>query len=356
MFKLSPIEKSKFTVFPDKVDRILAVTLGGLGDAILFSPVLKALRSIYPDAYIEMLLSNHLAQAVYENGDEVDKIVTINLNSKLFFENVSALIHYAIKSRIKGGFDIGVFATGLNPWIPPFLKYTAGVNRIYSAFHPPRFATDLECNIALARRFNRCISERHVFLSLNEESHKEADSVLKRHGLFLNDIKVIAVCPSTDLWHRPRWNLSKLKKIIKLLEATGFGGKVLIIGSSIEGEEWENISKDGTGEINLAGKLSIMASAAVISRCSLVLSNDGGLMHIAGAMGRPLIAIMPNAAITYKPPGKKSVIIRSNLPCSGCYPYRPKDCYVADCTEDISVEKVFQACYELLKENSKTFF
>ena len=95
MFNLSPIEKSKFTVFPDKVSRILAVTIGGVGDAILFSPVLKALRSTYPDAYIEMLLSNHLSQAVYENGDEVDKIVTINLNCKFFLDNVSALIHYA---------------------------------------------------------------------------------------------------------------------------------------------------------------------------------------------------------------------------------------------------------------------
>ncbi len=349
--RYSPMGKLEDLRSHSNVKRILAVTTGGLGDAILFSPVLKALRSSYPDAYVEMLLANHLAQSVYRNAGEVNNIAVVDLGHDFFLKNITELIRFSLRSRMKGGFDIGVFATGLNPRLSVFLKYTAGIRKIFSAPHPPRFATDLACNVALARRFDKRISESDVFFSLTEESHKEAEEVLRWHGLFLDQKNVIAVCPSTDLWHRPRWQLTKLKEIIRLLQANGFEGKIVIIGSSSEGKEWGNIAADGNEEINLAGKLSIMASASVISKCRLVLCNDGGLMHVAGAVGCPLVTVMPNAPMTYKPSGKKTVMIQSNLPCSGCYPERPNDCHVADCTEDISVEKVFQACKTLLSEN-----
>jgi heptosyltransferase-2 len=333
------------------VRRILAVTIGGLGDAILFSPVLKALRSSYPDAYVEMLLANHLAQAVYGNAGDVNNITVANLNHDFFLKNIAELICFSLRSRMKGGFDIGVFATGLNPRLSVFLKHAAGIRNIVSAFHPPRFATDLACNIALAQRFDERVTESETFFPLNSESRHEADQILKQHGLSWDSKNAIAICPSTHMWHRPRWGLTKLKRVIKLLRNNGFDGKILIIGSANEGQEWEHLLADGTGEINLAGQFSIMASASVISQCRLAICNDGGLMHVAGAVGCPLVTIMPNAPMTYKPPGEKTVMIQSNLPCSGCYPERPSVCNVADCTEDISVEKVFQACKILLSEN-----
>ena len=183
---------------------------------------------------------------------------------------------------------------------------------------------------------------------MTEESQREAEEIAYRHGLSLGVQNIIAVCPSTDFWFRPRWQLPKLNELIKLIRNSGLDCQVVIIGTSREGNEWNSAVGDHAGIINLAGKLSILASAYLISKCSLAICNDGGLMHVAGAVDCPTVAVMPNAPKTYKPPGKDTIMIQSNLPCSGCYPKRPNTCKIAHCTDDITVEKVFQVCHGLI--------
>ena len=104
-------------------------------------------------------------------------------------------------------------------------------------------------------------------------------------------------------------------------------------------------------DANLAGKLSILGSASLLSKCSLTIGNDGGLMHVAGAVGCPLVVVMPNTPLSYRPPGKNVKIIHSmHACCSGLYPHRPKDCKKPKCIEDISVEAAFKACKEILEQ------
>ena len=62
-------------------------------------------------------------------------------------------------------------------------------------------------------------------------------------------------------------------------------------------------------DANLAGKISIPAVAAILSKASLAIGNDGGIIHVAGAVGCPLVAIMPNTPSSYRPAGRKTKII-----------------------------------------------
>jgi len=336
-------------ISPNNVNRILAVTIGGLGDAILFSPVLRALRFRYPQAEIELLLASRLAELAFAKASEINRTILINISQSLLPLRVAKFVPFALRSRIYGGFDIGVFSTGLNPKLSVFLKSAAGIRNISCAPNPPAYTTDLACNVALAQHFNINISERDVFIPLTKESRVEAKEVLERHNIPWDEKKIIAVYPSTDLWHRPRWELTKLKQVVMLLLKEGFEGKVVIIGSSKEGEEWDQIEAEQRGEINLAGKLSILGSAWLLKKSCLALCNDGGLMHVAGAVGCPLVVIMPNAPLSYRPPGQKTVVIHPKLSCAdACYPRRPKICKISNCIDKITVEEVFQKCRNLL--------
>ena len=64
---------------PMQAGRILAVSMGGLGDTVLFGPVLRALRRKYPHSVIELLTANQLCREIYSGCPEVDSVV---VNSK----------------------------------------------------------------------------------------------------------------------------------------------------------------------------------------------------------------------------------------------------------------------------------
>lgn len=338
---------------PSNVNRILAVAIGGLGDTVLFSPVLNALRSRYPHAQIELLFASRLTHSAYASASQLNHITVLNLNSSFLPIKIAELLRFGFRSRVNGGFDIGVFATGLNSRLPSLLKLMAGIRRTESAPNPPTYGTDLACNLALARRFDDKISERDVFIPLTEESRVEAKEVLSRHGVSWDESRIIAVCPSTDLWKRPRWELKKLEKVIEQILKKQSKGKVIVIGSAEEGAEWDQTVSDCKEVLNLAGKLSLIGSASVLSKCRLAICNDGGLMHVAGAVGCPTVAIMPNAPPTYRPPGNKTKALHPKEAClRACYPRRPRSCEVAECRDGILVEEVLQASIDLLNERT----
>ena len=329
--------------------RIIAISLGGLGDTILFSPVLKALTTFDPSAQIELLVANRLAREVYSSVEKISRITFIHFNKPSLLLKTLSLVLYLIKCRIRGGFDVGLLATGLNPRFGTLLKHLAGVRNIFYAPEYPAFATDFECNLNFARRFDHNISRKDIFVPLTKNSEMEAKRISEQNNLRWSEEEIIAIYPSTELIHRPRWNLLKLLRVLRQIKVEGFRGKFVVVGSADEGRVWAILDKDKIADANLAGKLSILGSASFISQCTLTIGNDGGLMHVAGAVGCPLVVIMTNTPLSYRPPGENTIVIHSQYSCcDGLYPKRPNECTTAKCVEDITVDEVYKACLEYL--------
>ena len=103
--------------------------------------------------------------------------------------------------------------------------------------------------------------------------------------------------------------------------------------------------------INLAGKTTLREAIYLISQCRLFISNDSGLMHIAGALNIPTIALFGSTnPVTTAPAGNKSIIVRQEVSCSPCL----KETCPTDfrCMKMISVEDVFTAAQNLFQNNS----
>jgi heptosyltransferase-2 len=101
--------------------------------------------------------------------------------------------------------------------------------------------------------------------------------------------------------------------------------------------------------MNLAGKTTLREAIYLISQCRLFLSNDSGLMHIAGALNIPTIALFGSTnPVTTAPAGNQSVIVRREVSCSPCL----KETCPTDfrCMKLISVEDVLTAAQKLLKD------
>lgn len=333
--------------------KILLVTIGGLGDAVLFSPVIKALHARYPQAWTHLLVASRLTRSAYTGAPGIDSIACLDANSRSSFQLGMKLFKFCIQSRRRyGGYDLGVYATGLNPKLPFALKTMAGVRRTVCGPNPPEYHTDLECNVALARRFDTGTSSADSFVPISEAAEAEANEILQASGIQVGDT-LLAVYPSTDLPHRPRWPLSHFVEIIRRIRKQHAGGKIVVLGSRAEGRDWRVADAEHIVDANLAGRLSITASAAVLRRCSLAIGNDGGLMHVAGAVGCPMVAVMVNAPPTYSPPGLHTTVVRSQLECcSATYPIKPSWCHDTRCRQSVSFEEVYRACMEILTQTT----
>ncbi len=101
--------------------------------------------------------------------------------------------------------------------------------------------------------------------------------------------------------------------------------------------------------VNLAGKTNLKEAIAVISRCSLFISNDSGLMHVAGALNIPTVAIFGSTnPVTTSPVGERSIVIYKGASCSPCL----KETCPTDfrCMDMISVEEVYKIARGLVTQ------
>jgi heptosyltransferase-2 len=99
--------------------------------------------------------------------------------------------------------------------------------------------------------------------------------------------------------------------------------------------------------IDLAGRTNLNEAIALIARCDLFVTNDSGLMHVAGALGVPTVAIFGSTnPVTTSPMGERTVIVRKAVDCSPCLKQEcPTD---FTCMELVSVDEVFDESVRLL--------
>ncbi len=131
---------------------------------------------------------------------------------------------------------------------------------------------------------------------------------------------IVAFCPGAEFGPAKRWPVRHFASLAKSLIA--HGRSVWIFGSDKERALGEAIvAGAGTSEhcINLAGRTSLGGAIDLMALAESVVSNDSGLMHIAAALGRPLVALYGSSSPEHTPPLAAARIVRTAIECSPCY-------------------------------------
>jgi 3-deoxy-D-manno-octulosonic-acid transferase/heptosyltransferase-1 len=98
--------------------------------------------------------------------------------------------------------------------------------------------------------------------------------------------------------------------------------------------------------VSLAGQTSLKELAYLYTRCKLLVTTDTGPMHVAAAMGCPVVALFgPTAPWRTGPYGKGHAVIRADVGCSPCF---KKKCDHMTCMKEIGVEQVFKGVQEVM--------
>lgn len=159
-----------------------------------------------------------------------------------------------------------------------------------------------------------------------------------------SDARPVAVlCPGAEYGPAKRWPAEHFATLAKLLAARGFA--IWLIGSSADAPIGEAILAAQPGcAINLCGKTDLGSAIDLIAVAHLVVSNDSGLMHIAAALGRPLVALFGSSSPAHTPPrtdpAHPARIQYLALECSPCF---ARECPLGHfrCMRDLAPQVVF---------------
>ena len=162
--------------------------------------------------------------------------------------------------------------------------------------------------------------------------------------------KVAALCVGAEYGPAKRWPPQHFAALGKMLRARGF--QVWLVGSAKDAAVGAEAARLGEGAcLDLCGKTSLDQAVDLLASATVVVSNDSGLMHVAAALHKPLIAIYGSSSPGFTPPLSQSAHILSlNLACGPCF---KRECPLGhlDCLMKLEPQSVFDA---ITKENHGT--
>lgn len=165
-------------------------------------------------------------------------------------------------------------------------------------------------------------------------------------GLVKSTKPLLALCPGAEFGPAKQWPVEHYAELARRHRERK--GEVWIFGSDKDRPLGEQIrAKAGDAVQNLAGRTTLAEAVDLLSLASQVVTNDSGLMHVAAALGKPLVAIYGSTDPGYTPPlTTKAKVVRLGLECSPCFKRQCPKGHLK-CLRDISVHQVQSALFEL---------
>ena len=329
--------------------KILLIRLSSLGDIVLTTPVIRAVRVNFPNAYIAMLVAKQSADVLHENPN-LDEIITFDRSAKDKDTGEMWRIFRLLRER---KFTLAIDLQ--RKFRTEMLMYLSGA--------PARVGKGWLCTIRVLEQGNKHVTA-HYFdllhavgipaenpkleLFLAESERRDAVQRLKTAGVVDTRLKV-GLFPGAG-WKLREWMPERFAAIGARL-VQHFDADVLIFGGQKESELVHTVANlMQTRVIPFAGNLQIRQLAACIEQCDLFITNDTGPMHIAAAVGTPTISLFgPGNHIRFQPLGVLHETIRHAVPCSPCKQFTDK-CKDNICMKGIGVDEVWDSISRVLGE------
>ena len=151
---------------------------------------------------------------------------------------------------------------------------------------------------------------------------------------------IVALCPGAAFGSAKRWPIEHFARVAQA--CAGDGKAVWLFGSESEQSLCEDVASRVPGTVNLAGRADLATAIDLLSAVDCVVANDSGLMHVATALNRPVIALFGSTSPDFTPPlGERAVILREPQPCSPCF---ARTCPLGHlrCLVDLSPDRVLR--------------
>ncbi len=350
-------------------EKILVRGVNWIGDAVMTLPALKALRKAYPNSHLSLLVRPGVA-AIFEKDPAIDEVILYEergMTGKLKLAWRLRRAGFSTAILFQNAFDAALLA--FLSGIPERVGYDRdGRGRLLTRRVPyhceDREMHHVEYYLALLRAAGipAASSKPWIFLSLDERlAAREKMGMLRRPVLGIN--------PGAAYGSAKRWLPSRFAEVAEWFMKDTRGSVVIFGGEKerdIADEIERSVVSEGRGApegaprregtlLNLAGNTSLRELVALIAECDVLLSNDSGPMHVAYAVGTPLVALFGSTSPDLTGPvGEGNAVLRADIPCSPCF---ERAC-VSDhrqCMYDILSEDVYLAIKRVMPTKPAVF-
>lgn len=337
---------------PYNFKRILIVRTDRMGDVILSTPVIKALRDNYPNAYIAMMVSPY-AKEIVEGNPYLDQVIIYDKDGK--HKSWPRSIKFSRRLK-KKQFDLAVILHPTNR--VHLITFFAGIRKRIGYDRKLRFLLtdkikhtkqlgqkhELEYNLDLIRYLGIEPLDKNLFVPISLESEKWVADLFNREGIKENDL-LLAIHPAASCPSKV-WPLERFAEVAdKLIEKYGF--KALIVSGPKDISLAKSLIKQMRHRVvDLAGRTSVSQLASLLKRSKLFISNDSGPVHIASAVGVAVISIFGRAQAglspkRWGPVGEKAKVLHREVGCIECLAHNCVKEFA--CLKAINAEDVIRA-------------
>lgn len=354
-------EEIKQKIKENRIKNIYINLIDRLGDTVMATPMIDAIRNRFPNSQI-VILTSKIGHEVLKNNPLIDEIIIINNNwisqslvnmprflkgfNKSYFKKIKELRNRRIDLliEVKGDFRNIIF---FDIWLKA--KYLAGYS--LSGFgwmldwemQYPKDAHETEVRLNIAKKLGAYTKNLKPNFFLSDRDKDAIRIFLNKNSVNDNDFK--AVLHITGTWAPRLWPVESFAEIAKKLQKK-FNAKIFLIIAPGEEKFFEEFSKFFCQAISTI-ELTIPEKAALIKESDLFLGNDSGPAHIARSVKTPLVAIYGPDDPKRIGPQEGGIAVWKKFPCMPCG--QVKCSQFPNCVQSINVDEVWDEIIKLLK-------
>ena len=337
---------------PKEKTKILIIKLRSIGDVVYNTAVYSPLKNCFPNSHLTILVERPSYDLVCDHPDVDDVLCFEKVNFwqqvQFYFQLIQAqydvvidmhegtrgaVMCFLTRARIRAG----------NKFAKRSFLYNKKID--FSDLNP-KFPIDYQ--VALIKKMGVTFNKISPSIHLSEFAKQRAKKLLSESGIKEGDKYCIIHAGTKKIYDQ--WQYEKFARLAEIIPKQ-FRAKVILTSGPDEKTQAERITKLVHDSEMVFIQTGLQELAAITEGACFVVCHNGGYMHLASAMGAPVIALFgvvhPNV---WKPLGQRDQVIYKKIECSPCYDHtRKPECYEGDaeCKRVIEVDDILKAVERL---------
>src|SRR3989338_2386749 len=339
--------------------RILLIRTDRIGDVVLSTPAIKAVRDAYPAAYIAFMVRPY-ARDIVEGNPYLNKVIIYDKDGA--HKSFIATVLFALGLRKKHFDTVFILHPTNRAHIVAFLAgipNRIGLDRKMALLLTKRIKDkkflgekhELDYTLDILKTLGITAKEKSPYVPVKESAENSINIKLAREG-YGGTEPLVAIAPGASCPSK-RWPAERFADLVGRLKEK-YGLKTVIVAGPGDAKEVAELKSHLKTEVlDLSGKTSVGELAALFKKCRIFISNDSGPVHIASAVGTPCVVVFgrKQAGLSPKrwgPTGGKDTVLHKDAGCKVCLAHNCENGF--KCLKMVTVDEVFKAASETIEE------